>query len=262
MHPFIYSDFNSAINQIASHLYFNGYPVKTGTWQAKENPPEFHEVLNTSFSVYIPPKRDQWVKQIKPNIPWADDHFNERVGGEPLNPGEQYKNWPWYKNNPSNDIHRTAKGRFSHTYMERIWCKQAGEGLAVPEDWMFGIRYNYGDFMDLVRLMAKDPYTRQAFLPIWFPEDTGAVSDQRVPCTLGYHFILREERMHVVYYIRSCDFFRHFRDDIYLCLRKVEWLLEQLRVLDGFWKDIQYGTFTMHITSLHIFAKERNLLIL
>jgi len=109
--------------------------------------------------------------------------------------------------------------------------------------------------------MEREPFTRQAFLPIWFPEDTGTVHGERVPCTIGYHFIRRYNWVHIVYYIRSCDFFRHFRDDIYLAVRKLYWLIEELQKRNPEeWGGVKPGTFTMHITSLHAWASEKVLL--
>jgi thymidylate synthase len=115
--------------------------------------------------------------------------------------------------------------------------------------------------MDVINLMEKEPFTRQAFLPIWFPEDTGVVHKERVPCTIGYHFIRRFDWVHVVYYIRSCDYFRHFRDDIYLCARKLLWLIDNLKERDPkTWGDVKPGMLTMHICSLHAFKNEKVLL--
>ena len=70
--------------------------------------------------------------------------------------------------------------RFSHTYMERFWPKYAGlysdkelldprynGGLYNPNT---GIRYEFGDFNDLVKLFNSNSTTRQGYLPIWFPE--------------------------------------------------------------------------------------------
>src|SRR5690606_3302482 len=144
-----------------------------------------YEALHYSFSARIPPTLEELRTQVKPNLPWADDHFEERVGGKPLNPGEQYKNWPHYKN----DQFRTEDQKFTHTYMERFWPKYAGEGPVHPNQ---GIRYPYGDLDDVVDLLRRDPLTRQAYFPVWFPEDTGAVHGGRVPCTIGYHFLFRD----------------------------------------------------------------------
>jgi hypothetical protein len=58
--------------------------------------------------------------------------------------------------------------------------------------------------------------------------------------------------------MRSCDFIRHFRDDVYLTIRLLLWVLDRLREVDNEnWKDVSPGTFRMHITSLHMFKQDR-----
>jgi thymidylate synthase len=141
--------------------------------------------------------------------------------------------------------------------MERFWPKYANQELkrVVPRPHQ-GIRYSYGDLNDIISHLAKHPLSRQAYLPIWFPEDTGVHHGERVPCTLGYHFIQRDGYLHTIYYIRSCDVVRHFQDDIYLAVRLTIWLLEKLREVDPEWKKVLPGFFTMHITSLHAFKND------
>jgi thymidylate synthase len=106
----------------------------------------------------------------------------------------------------------------------------------------------------------NDPETRQAYLPVWFPEDTGVVHKERVPCTLGYHFIQRMGYLHCTYYIRSCDFVRHFRDDLYLSLRLQLWMLNQLqsiRKTENFdWQLVKPGMFVFHCVSMHCFEND------
>jgi hypothetical protein len=213
------------------------------------------ETLNLSFSCQMSSDLKEIGEQIKPNFAWADEHFEERVSGLPLNPPPSHVRWPYAQ---KNNAEFGGLEKFSHTYPERIWPKFASD---IPNSKMSGIRYEYGDFNDVVELMSREPFTRQAFLPIWFPEDTGSVTGERVPCTIGYHFIRRGDWVHVVYYIRSCDFFRHFRDDIYLCAKKVFWLIEKLREKDPEnWNHVKPGMLTMHITSLHAWASEKSLL--
>lgn len=255
-----FGNFSDAINWSASQLHDYSYIVHTEKWQGKEikHDPKYAmiETLNLSFSCQVNPSLEELVNQIKPNISWADEHFNERVGGLPLNPPPSHERWPYAQ---KNNAEFGGLEKFSHTYPERIWPKYAS---IDPNSIMSGIRYEYGDFSDVINLMHREPFTRQAFLPIWFPEDTGAVEGQRVPCTIGYQFIRRFDWVHVVYYIRSCDFFRHFRDDIYLCLRKLFWLIEELKKKDyETWKDVKPGTYTMHICSLHAWASEKPLLL-
>lgn len=256
----IYNNFEIAIKHVIDEFRSSGSPVTSLNWQSMERNQDMYEAQRVSFSCNMPDDLDILRAHIKPNLPWADDHFwKERVGGEPLNPGSEYKNWPYYKYNPSNDKFRTDE-KFSHTYMERIWPKHAGEYLGSNGN--YGLRYRYGDLADLLKLLQKDPHTRQAFLPIWFPEDTGAVSNQRVPCTLGYLFTRRNKTFNITYYIRSCDFLRHFRDDVYMAVLLALWVLDRLKSLSDpkDWPSVQPGIFTMHIESLHVFLPEYKLL--
>lgn len=279
--------FTGAIDKALFALQHRSVIVHPDRWQAIDvsKMPEAatHEVLNYSLmaSVYTE-DLDVLREDIKPNLPWADSHFLERVGGVPLNPGVQWAHWPWghsadkfrnveMPNHP--DHHRGPRVRmpvgdkwptqtgFSHTYMERMWPKKANldETTAQalgPSGARVGLRYRLGDAMDVVQHLAEHPLSRQAYLPIWFPEDTGK-SDVRVPCTLGYHFIMRGGYLHCTYYIRSCDAYRHLRDDIYLTVRLQLWLLDQLRKrAPESWGEVSAGMFTMHIVSLHVFRND------
>lgn len=196
---------------------------------------------------------------VGPNVPWADDHFLERVGGEPLNPGVQWANWPWAS---SADKHRTNE-RFNHTYMERLWPKWARmtpggklrlKKLGAPHK---GIALKYGDLEDLVQLLAYEPDTRQAWIPLFFPEDTGIGDGGRKPCTLGYQIIVRNKQASIFYPLRSCDFIRHFRDDIYMAIRLLLWVMDECcKINPAFWDEVTPGYYAMHCTSLHVFAND------
>lgn len=249
-----YMDFSHAIAEARELLRKKGKLVDVEKWQGidvKGNPQMVtHELFDWSFSCRISPNLDTLRQQISPNLPWADDHFMERVGGLPLNPGEQYKNWPFFKRQVDNDRHRDDDGKHAHTYMERMWTPP-----------LEGIRYEYGNLGDVVDLLEREPLTRQAYLPLWFPEDTGVKFKGRVPCTLGYHFMLRNGELNLFYPIRACDYFRHFRDDIYMAARLCIWVLEQLKERDPeTWGSVRPGKLRMHIISLHVFAGEVPLL--
>lgn len=224
----------------------NASDVHVGEWQAIQGDipqAETIELEDVSFQIPLPASVELFQKDIEPNLPWAEEHFNERVSGIPYNPPPSHVRWPHAQ--AGNEEH--IKGyAFSHTYPERFWPKWAGEHVITDP----GIRYPYGDLADVVKLLQSRPGTRQAYLPVWFPEDTGAVDGQRVPCTLGYHFLVRGGGLKIVYYIRSCDFYRHFRDDVYMAGRLGQWVANQL---DG----VQPNKLVMHISSLHIFSAER-----
>jgi hypothetical protein len=236
------------------------------------------ELFNYSFSLNLAEVRTlkELAEAIKPNLPWADLHFEqERVSGEPINPGETWKIWPYARSAAEHLRPGENIAQYDHSYAERYWPKYAGitsdghlpNGKPNPGDFSTtgpcaGIRFYPGDLDDVVQVLSEDPFTRQAYLPIFYPEDvSAALAGARVPCTLGYHFIQRDGRLHVIYPMRSCDFVRHFRDDVYLTARLLMWVLDECRDLDDAWDNITPGTFTMHITSLHMFEPDRANLI-
>ena len=224
---------------------------------------ETHEVLNFHGEAPLPLESLSYYQEIiRPDLPWADDHFEERVCGYPLNPGTQWAKWRLGK---GADGFRDANGQFNINYMERIWPRYAGQlgysevPSVIPHHHPInrGIRYAYGDFNDVIDLLEREPLTRQAYLPIFFPEDTGAAHRDRTPCSLGWQFIMRDQKLHVIYFIRSCDLMNHFRNDLYFTVRKLLWVLGKLRARDAYWCDVIPGTLTIHVTSLHLFRANR-----
>lgn len=258
-----FSDFGSVISDIHNIFEIDARSVHTERWQSidiKDNASaRMVEYLHHSFMydlVSVDDAKSLGI-EIGANLPWAEDHFQERVCGEPINPGIEWANWPW--GNSANN-HREPDGTFNHNYMERYWPKYAGNRVkpinenTIPSH--IGIRHLYGDLNNLVELLSDEPGTRQAYMPIWFPEDTGTTHSGRKPCTLGYHFIMRNGKLDVTYYIRSCDYIRHFRDDVYLTIRLLMWIINECRKRNSYWNDIEPGIFIMHITSLHMFIND------
>lgn len=264
----LYGSFSEAIKATKFELYQNSQIASPMTWQSVDvsNKSEMstHEVTWWGFKVNVPSvSLTQHATEIDPNTKWADDHFEERVSGYPLNPGTQWVKWPY--GNSANKF-RDRNGMFNHTYAERYWPKYADqigdtttakEALIALKRWdtgpQSGIRYPYGDLNDVVQQLVKDPATRQAILPVFFPEDTGAVHGERVPCSIHYQFMVRNGRLDIFYYLRSCDFIRHFRDDIYLTLRLQLWMIDRLKE-NGI--DVSPGMFLMQTGSLHIFRND------
>lgn len=236
--------------------------VHTEKWQGMEisKKPEFetYELFNHSFSFPM----EDWsmaslARKTGCSFPWAENHFLERVSGKPLNPGNEWENWPYSK---SADTHRNSLGQFTHTYMERYWPRKANGEYTFSAGTNHGVRFEYGDLDSVVSLLSDQPQTRQAYLPVWFPEDTGVLHGGRVPCTLGYHFLMRDGYLHINYYIRSCDVIRHFRDDVYLTVRLAQWVLERLKAKSESWQDVSLGFYTQHTTSFHCFVNDYQIL--
>lgn len=281
----IFSNLTQGIQYARACLKQYGQVTKTNKWQGIEAPKAFFEVDNVYFRAKMPTTPIALEEQVKPDMPWAEDHFLERVLGLPLNPGDQYKNWPGYKNTEFNDRNFKPQGAFTHSYMERYFPKHANQlsDFAMKAEWAKGlgfkkpygnainkgIRYEYGDLTDLMTLLYSNPDTRQAYLPVWFPEDTGVKHGGRVPCTIGYHFMRKGEDLNIHYMIRACDYIRHFRNDIYLTTRLGQYMLSNFQELEdaeegrrsgGIWYRTQLGILTMDIVHFHVFESERNLI--
>jgi thymidylate synthase len=200
------------------------------------------------------------VNLVQPDKEWCDLHFRERVGGIPLNPGESYKVWP-YANFTEGDNFLKEGMKFDHSYMERFWPKRANGGrveLGMRESYTYdnkGIYFNYGDYNDVITQLSDNPLTRQAYLPIFFPEDTGAIKNIRVPCTLGYLFEIFDGKLDITYYIRSCDVYRHLRNDVYLAAKL---LIHTKNILldNENLKDLECGKLNMKIANLHLFKND------
>jgi thymidylate synthase len=220
----MYKNLKEPIKSLRQELFSYGLSIKTNNWQGVKNPPEFLEVLNVSFSAIMPSTIKEITEQCNPMLPWAEEHFEERVSGVPHNPPPSHAKW--LKGNEE----YMSGDKFSHTYPERMHI-----GL-----------------FQAVELLKKDPTTRQCYVPIWFPQDNKmSLNNERVPCTLGWHFILRNNVLNCYYPMRSCDALRHFHNDIYFAARLTLWVIEQAKL------DAIPGILTFHAVSFHCFENDR-----
>lgn len=226
---------------LARRLVEHCVPVQRSSWQSTAAPCPARELTNVVTEFHVPDSLTGWQQICEPDLPWAETHFQERVSGEPLNPPPSFVDWPWHSRENAERFIREGN-QFDHTYPERYWPHDpVTDGLA-------------GDLQDVAQLLRKDPWTRQAYLPVWFPEDTGTTRGQRVPCTLGYHFIRNGPALDCNYFIRSCDLTRHYKNDIYLTGRLLQWMVDEVgRSGDA----TPYpGTLTTFISNLHLFTQD------
>lgn len=231
-------------------------PFNAGKWQALDisasDAHRTYELLNVTYVTDIPLHMDDAQWYIKPDLPWAEDHFQERVGGEPINPGKAEAYWPYHRG--QGDLHKRAEKKYDHNYMERMWAQKLWD-----DDWwaeysgaemsqrFHGYRFEVGDLSSVVQQLKRDRHTRQAYLPIWFPEDTGAIAGQRVPCTLGWHFMIRDNELYLQYNMRSVEIYRHWTNDVYMAMRLAQWMCQQLDF-------VRPALLTMHMVSFHGFV--------
>lgn len=222
----IYSNFRDAWGEIKRDLKEMGIRVTTTSMQNKNiyGDPDFAtlELQNYIFTVSHPDARD-----LSPSLPWADIEFNERMSGQPINPGAAWKE------------------------RQEIWAEFLVDGPRGKEfDYTYSERFHDCDLVNaLIANIIADPQSRQHFISVWRPEDLHkGLGEKRIPCTIGYLFQIRDEKINVTYLQRSADFATHLMNDIYLCYRFSRDISERV--------GIEMGTYTHFIASLHIYEKD------
>lgn len=236
----IYTNAQEMVEEVKRDLAEMGIVVRPATMQdkyVKGNPDyETKELQNYSYCLLNAKSQDiPGVTQ-----PWADAEFEERVTDpwerdwegkrilfqtpEFINPGEAWKLreevWSEYMHD----------GKLAYTYNELLW--------------------NNDQLTKIMNRLKEDPDSRQLWISLWNPEKDpdflGGVS--RVPCSLGYGLQVRDGKLNLHYVMRSCDFVTHFRNDVYLAIKFLEWVAEKT----GY----PVGDFTHTMFSCHVYNKD------
>lgn len=128
----------------------------------------------------------------------------------------------------------SANPGIAYTYRKDYWEKYLAEGK---------FDYTYAERMHpqldrITKHMAQEPRTRQALLSIWdSKKDPYRIGEKRVPCSIYYHFMVREVEdrpvLNLIYNMRSCDFYTHFIFDQALAILMGAYMAVQLGVLPG-----------------------------
>ena len=239
------------IKRIFKDIVDHGEDTPAGMWQGTDSMKDQIMLVlrNYDFSFICPITELELLDKTKADQDWVRLHMTERMDGEPSNPGESYKIWPYAVLKEGDGF--ITKKTFSHTYQERFWPKKANDLLPYMEghENNHGLRFELGDYNNLLETLKDNPLTRQAYLPIFFPEDTYAASiNERVPCTLGYLFYKSHGKLHINYYIRSCDGYRHLRNDIYFTARLLQITASII--------DEEVGEVNFYCANLHIFKND------
>lgn len=240
----IYMDAAEMVEEVKRDLKEMGIDVFPKTMQDRniEGNPDYYtkELQNYSYCLL----NAQSVDIPDVSQPWADAEFEERVTdpwtrvqegpmvGTPknlikpkfINPGEAWKLRPevW-----TDYLHG---GHMAYTYNELLW--------------------NNDQVTKVLSRLKLDSDSRQLWISLWDPTRDpnllGGIS--RVPCSLGYGLQVRDGKLNLHYVMRSCDFATHFRNDVYLAIRFLEWAAEKT----GY----PVGNFTHTLFSLHVYAKD------
>ena len=194
------------------------------------------EIINYSYCL-LSLDKDKYLFPDERSRIWVDSEFKERVNGNNVNPGEAYKIrpdvWEQFLVIKRDDVRGNRK-EFDYTYNERI----------RPRIYLSKI----------IEELQRNPDTRQAVLSIWDRSDVNGIGGKvRVPCSIYYQFLIRDNQLHIIYNQRSADVITHFGNDV--CLA---WYLKEY--VRGFLTGVEPGYLYHNIASLHSYKKDWNTL--
>ena len=138
---------------------------------------------------------------------YCNTEISDRINREGVNPGSSYliRMDLWQKL-----MSRDQEGKFDYTYSERInHMQQLDNAIAA---------------------LKEDIHSRRAMVMVFDPLDTceSAGFQTRIPCSISYQFLIRNNKLMVLYYIRSNDYFKHFAIDIWLAHALQDYILQNL----------------------------------
>lgn len=222
----IYSNPLEMIKEVERDLYEMGITYQSATVQDKKlegKEGETLEIYGYSYNLtsWRKEELEEMVAYNGNNLAWAKAESKERLTYAP-NPGKAWEiNKDFWK--PF-----LRDGFFSYFY---------------PERYVTQLPY-------IIRELQLRPNTRQAILTVYdqHQDISNFGGRDRVPCSISYQFIIREGKLNVIYYQRSCDFIKFFSTDVYITIQLLESVANVL--------EIQPGYFIHFLGSLHAFKKD------
>lgn len=237
----IFRDCEQYIKEIDRELFQCGIKVDVNHYQNKKLEGENRytkEIIGVSACISNPlEKRKEMLQHIfKEDADRIEQYciqeFKDRISPVPLNPGESYKirqdMWQKYLENDNT--------KFSYTYSERLYDK----------------------WQHIIGALKEDKHSRQALMEVFKPDDLKVYGgNTRIPCSICYQYLIRNNQLHCIYTMRSNDYFGHHPIDIWLAAESIKYLVEQLKET---YSELQTGKLYYQAGSLHAYnwdLKER-----
>jgi len=235
----MYDNCTIALNEITRDVFSRGTESYDQTVQSKLVSKDTHgakELLAYNYTI-LQPKLTEAEQMLtyaaaifnKPHlkVEYAKAWLKEILQGN-LNPGKAHMNyWPEYWSEYS-EIPKN--GKLAYTYSER---------LQHPIE-------------TVIEKLKESPYRRAAYAPVWNGYDINRVGQRRVPCTIGYHFLVRKDmsklQLNVICMQRSCSLAEFLPLDIYKAIGLQQYVSKAI--------NIPTGNFIHFISSLHCFYKD------
>lgn len=128
------------------------------------------------------------------------------------------------------------------------WKRFSDDGVKVNSNygWCIKKKYGFDQYEYIKELLKEDNNTRQAVIHIKEPNNEHS---KDVNCTVCLQFFIRENKLYMTTYMRSCDVWFGFPYDVFnFC---------NLQVLLSMELGIELGTYTHICGSLHLYERDK-----
>lgn len=112
---------------------------------------------------------------------------------------------------------------------------------------------NYGERMrsqgrSVFRKLSEDPHTRQAVITLWNPTFDNISGKRDYPCTVGFQFLIRDEKLQMITTMRS--------NDVWLGLAYDVFQFTQLQLTLARALNVEVGPYIHQPGSLHMYERD------
>lgn len=212
----IFKDCEQMVREIDRELKVSGITVPVKHYQNKElegDSQKTKELIGVNFTISKPylGRREMLEFIFRGDADrierYCNAEFKDRVDRRGLNPGTSYlirlDLWQQF-------MSRDKDGKFDYTYSERM--------------------NEFGQLDNAIAALKDDINSRRAMVMVFKPEDTQSSAGfaTRIPCSISYQFLIRNNRLVVIYYTRSNDYFNHFAIDIWLAAQIQSYMVSEL----------------------------------
>ena len=123
------------------------------------------------------------------------------------------------------------------------------------------VHSNYGGCLyrgwdRVVHELVRFPESRRAVIALNQPDTDYGMKD--VPCTMFVQFFVRDEKLHMIWNMRSSDFAFGFCNDVAVGMLFMQMMRNELLSAEDEW--IQLGSFTYNATSFHCYDNHWSLI--
>lgn len=246
----IFKDFTEARSEISRDLKEMGVQVENVMMQDKEGCFPTLEVEDYHYTVLQP-----MVQDLDSTQPWAAAEWGDRVQAIMGNPSPLGTAWMTRADDKMDwSEFIEFDGRPLPHGVSLMEAEESANALVRSDPirlaYSYGERFAINDqVMRVIRELRRNPLSRQLYIAMWDPyQDSERLGQRRVPCSIGWHFRMREGRLNMTYTMRSCDFVTHWQNDVWLAMMLLDFICHKT--------GNELGRFSQFINSLHVYQRD------